>query len=90
MLSSVQKMTYSKACACKRVKIKKAEDNVQVTGFDYLQQVRYATFISLKHGQESQEYKKALEKTKKALGRYMKALEHLYDSINWDIKEILD
>lgn len=87
---SVQKMTYTKACACKRARIKKAEDNVADAGREYLIQVRYATFISLKHGQDSQEYKLALAKCKKALGRYIKALELCYDSIHFDIKELMD
>lgn len=87
---SVQKVTYQKACRIKKAKIESAEVRVIDAGHEYLRQIRYSTFIALKHGQESPQYAKSLKSTKKALGLYMKALESCYNAINFDIKEIME
>lgn len=84
-----QRVTYQKACKIKRLKIEKAEENVQEQGREYLRQVRYSTFICIKYGENSLQYKKSLKSTKKALSRYMNALQTVYDAINFDIKEIM-
>ena len=88
-MSKDVKRDLDKACRIKRSLIEHNENNCREAGKEYLVSVRYATFICLRYGENSNAYKKSLEVTKRKLANYMRALAKLYDAQNLDVKDYM-